>query len=121
MNAVGKVTNGKFEEFANTKKGGSQDLSELTGRVATAEEDISKLKETVQDLGYIDCEVNAIADNVVQIPNAPESANYIPIVTGSSNTLITNINIYWREQFKIWIVYTGVTQTVNVGFYKYPI
>jgi len=121
MNAVGKVTNGKFEEFANTGKGGGQNLGALTERVATAETGISKLKETAQDLGYIDCEVDAIADNVVQIPGAPESANYVPVVTGSSNTLITNINIYWREQFKIWIVYTGVTQTVNVRFYKYPI
>lgn len=50
MNAVGKVTNGKFEEFANTRKGGSQDLNELAGRVATAEEDIDALETNVAQI-----------------------------------------------------------------------
>ena len=46
------------------------------------------------DLGSIDCEVNTIANNQIDIPNSPTGPNYIPIVRSHSNNNLVRENIY---------------------------
>lgn len=70
------------------------------------------------DLGYVNCEVNTIANDSIAIPGAPNDARRIPIIIGHSsiNNCLENISY-----INGWRIYSTVAQTTYIRFFKYPV
>lgn len=73
---------------------------------------------TTSDLGYVNCEVNTIANDSIAIPGAPNDARRIPIIIGHSsiNNCLENISY-----INGWRIYSTVAQTTYIRFFKYPV
>lgn len=70
------------------------------------------------DFAYVNCEVNTIANDSIAIPGAPNDARHIPIIIGHSsiNNCLENISY-----INGWRIYSTVTQTTYIRFFKYPV
>ena len=71
------------------------------------------------DLGYVDIFFNTVADHSVEILNAPNAFNYIPVVFDHNKTNECLEHIFWESDK--WRIYSTVEQSVGVRFYKYPV
>ena len=74
-------------------------------------------------LDYVECDINTIANKVVRITSesiikgeAPEGEYYIPIVHAQSSTNAYEASI--RYDYPSWIVYSNVSQSLGIRFYK---
>lgn len=74
-------------------------------------------------LDYVECDINAIANKVVHITSesiikgeVPEGEYYIPIVHAQSSTNEYEVSI--RYDYPSWIVYSNVSQSLGIRFYK---
>lgn len=104
------------------EKWSSANLTQVTETVSDVavyniptEDDVTKL---TSDLGYVNCEVNTIANDSIAIPGAPNDARRIPIIIGHSsiNNCLENISY-----INGWRIYSTVAQTTYIRFFKYPV
>lgn len=74
-------------------------------------------------LDYVECDINTVANQVVRITSesitkgeAPEGEYYIPTIYAQSNTNAYEASI--RYDYPSWLVYSNVSQSLGIRFYK---
>ena len=74
-------------------------------------------------LDYIECDINTVANEVIRITpetitkgEAPKDDFYIPIVHAQSNTNAYEVSI--KYDHPSWNVYSNVSQSLGIRFYK---
>ena len=84
---------------------------------------LNELNSNTLRLDYVECDINTIANKVVRITSesitkgeAPEGEYYIPIVHAQSSTNAYEASI--RYDYPSWIVYSNVSQSLGIRFYK---
>lgn len=84
---------------------------------------LNQLNSNTLKLNYIECDINAIANQAVRITSesiikgeAPEGEYYIPIIHAQSSTNEYEASI--RYDYPNWIVYSNVSQALGIRFYK---
>lgn len=74
---------------------------------------------TNNDFGYIVGQAKTIINTPVVVENAPNSANYVPVITSHSETNSCLENVFWIGDK--WYVYSTAEQIIKIRFYKYPV
>ena len=84
---------------------------------------MDKLNSNSLRLDYIDCDINTVANKVVRITpesitkgEAPKDDYYIPIVHAQTNT--NNYEVSIRYDYPSWLVYSNVSQSLGIRFFK---
>ena len=70
------------------------------------------------DLGYVEREIDTVANKATVIPNSEIGNFYIPVIIGHWSA--TNIAEHVFFQQNAWYVYSDVSQHIRVRLYKYP-
>lgn len=73
---------------------------------------------TTSDFGYIDVDVNTVANTSIVIDNAPSGSKFIPVVVARKSNNDAKETIGYDSNR--WIIMSDVSQTVTVRFFKYP-
>lgn len=70
------------------------------------------------DLGYVDYIVDTVGNTAIPIPDSP-SSYYIPVVVSHGSTLAVIEHVFFATN--TWMIYSNVSQKVQIRFYKYPV
>ena len=70
------------------------------------------------DLGYVEREIDTVANKATVIPNSEIGNFYISVIIGHWSA--TNIAEHVFFQQNAWYVYSDVSQHIRVRLYKYP-
>ena len=73
---------------------------------------------TNSDFNVIKCSFLTTANQIVEIPNCPDSSNYVPVITGYSNTHDYRVTISFTNGK--WRIFSDVSQTMGISFYRLP-
>lgn len=83
----------------------------------------SKLNSNSLKLDYIECDINTVANTVIRITpetimkgEVPKDDFYIPIVHAQTNTNEYEVSI--RYDYPSWVVYSNVSQSLGIRFFK---
>lgn len=84
---------------------------------------INELNSNTLRLDYVECDINTVANQVVRITSesitkgeAPEGEYYIPTIYAQSSTNAYEASI--RYDYPSWLVYSNVSQSLGIRFYK---
>lgn len=84
---------------------------------------INELNSNSLKLDYIECDINTVANEVIRITpesitkgEAPKDDHYIPIIHAQDRTNAYEASI--RYDHPSWIVYSNVSQSLGIRFYK---
>ena len=84
---------------------------------------LNELNSNYLKLDYIECDINTVANTVIRITpetimkgEAPKDDFYIPIVHAQSSTNTYEVSI--RYDYPSWIVYSNVSQSLGIRFFK---
>lgn len=70
------------------------------------------------DFTVTNCSVLTTANQITEIPNCPNSSNYVPVITGYSNTHDYRATISFTNGK--WRIFSDVSQPMGISFYRLP-
>ena len=73
---------------------------------------------TNSDFTVTNCSVLTTANQITEIPNCPNSSNYVPVITGYSNTHDYRATISFTNGK--WRIFSDVSQPMGISFYRLP-
>lgn len=84
---------------------------------------LNELNSNSLKLDYIECDINTVANTVIRITpetimkgEVPKDDFYIPIVHAQTNTNEYEVSI--RYDYPSWVVYSNVSQSLGIRFFK---